>query len=672
MLEVENLTQYLELFGPTLGAQIERRFSPLVDRDTCSTYRSSMHLRREPYQAQWTVIEAIAASWNAKKYAAIVSGEPGVGKTLVSMAGVHLHAAGRPYRALVLCPSHLVEKWIREIQGTIPGDGLTRCFAAEISSYKSMLRLRSSGDPSGPEFWVMSGSKSKLGSTSVPAFNAKKIFHAERTSDGIKKSIHEKLRCPSCGTPITKIEENERGVMVEVDATVEDLQKKRSKCKCCGEALFQWTRRYDRWPCADIVAKQMRHFFDYLIVDEAHETKGENTAAGNAVSKMAGAVKYKIAMTGTLMNGYASSLLPTLFRMNPSRMVHIGMRWGKSQEFALKYGRLETVTVNKVLSVKSNKVSKGQQVSKEVRERPGIMPGLYGECLMGDTTFLQLADLGVDLPKQTTKMHAVKMDSEMRAAYHEMESQLRDNLAGMLRSGSKAAMSMILNTLIGWPDYPRDFGKIGYMNEYGEWVDVCVPPDLSAAVVREKEQVAVDVVTDAVSRGNQVWLYNVMTGKRDVQPRLESLIRKAGIDVRVLRSAEVPTAKREAWIRENCKAQCMIMHPKLVATGLDAFDSIDNQFNYNVLFFYSTGYVLDTVRQAACRSRRIGQWKPTELHFSYYAETMQEQAAELMARKTRAAESLEGVFTETGLASLAGGDEDASMALVRTLERKVA
>jgi hypothetical protein len=199
---------------------------------------------------------------------------------------------------------------------------------------------------------------------------------------------------------------------------------------------------------------------------------------------------------------------------------------------------------------------------------------------------------------------------------------------------------------------------------------VCQPPDLDLGVVRAKEQLAVDVVCDAVSRGNQVWLYNVMTGVRDVQPRLESLLLKAGIDVRVLRSNKVSTGERESWIRKNCEADCMIMHPRLVATGLDAFDAIDNKFNYNCLFFYSTGYVLNTVRQASGRARRIGQTKPCELHFAYYAETMQEQAAILMSQKTKAAESLEGVFTESGLASLAGSDDNAAMALVKTLMRK--
>jgi hypothetical protein len=47
-----------------------------------------------------------------------VQGEMGVGKSSVGSAVMELLNA---YPAIVVCPPHLVPKWIREIEETIPG-----------------------------------------------------------------------------------------------------------------------------------------------------------------------------------------------------------------------------------------------------------------------------------------------------------------------------------------------------------------------------------------------------------------------------------------------------------------------------------------------------------------------------------------------------------------------
>jgi len=51
---------------------------------------------------------------------AIIVGECGTGKTLMSVAVAHAvahtHSEGRPYTAIGMCPPHLVFKWAREAQ----------------------------------------------------------------------------------------------------------------------------------------------------------------------------------------------------------------------------------------------------------------------------------------------------------------------------------------------------------------------------------------------------------------------------------------------------------------------------------------------------------------------------------------------------------------------------
>ena len=46
----------------------------------------------------------------------------GTGKTQIGACTVHAHAAGKPYRAIVMAPPHLVEIWRAELHAIFPDD----------------------------------------------------------------------------------------------------------------------------------------------------------------------------------------------------------------------------------------------------------------------------------------------------------------------------------------------------------------------------------------------------------------------------------------------------------------------------------------------------------------------------------------------------------------------
>ena len=77
----------------------------------------------------------------------------GTGKTFIGAAAAHM-AGFR--RVLVLCPPHLVPKWRREVEMTVPG-----ARAAIVESITDLERLRFSIGP-GPLFVVMSRERAKL------------------------------------------------------------------------------------------------------------------------------------------------------------------------------------------------------------------------------------------------------------------------------------------------------------------------------------------------------------------------------------------------------------------------------------------------------------------------------------------------------------------------------
>ena len=90
----------------------------------------------------------------------------------------------------------------------------------------------------------------------------------------------------------------------------------------------------------------------------------------------------------------------------------------------------------------------------------------------------------------------------------------------------------------------------------------------------------------------------------------------------------------------------LITNPRCVETGLDL-----NAFT--TLIFYSMGYNLFTLRQAARRSWRINQTAPrVEVYMLYYVDTMQAKAMKLMASKLAVAGIIEGNLSEEGLAAM--------------------
>src|SRR5262245_54221930 len=76
------------------------------------------------------------------------------------------------------------------------------------------------------------------------------------------------------------------------------------------------------------------------------------------------------------------------------------------------------------------------------------------------------------------------------------------------------------------------------------------------------------------------------------------------------------------------------------------------------------------MRQAARGSWRISQPKDCTIDYLYYQETMQHRAINLVSRKIAAALSLEGEFSEDGLAAMAG-DDNMQMALAKSMAEKI-
>ena len=125
--------------------------------------------------------------------------------------------------------------------------------------------------------------------------------------------------------------------------------------------------RFRRFSIADYVKRFLNGYFDFFICDEVHEMKGGNTAQGNAFGTLASACKKTIALTGTLLGGYASHMFYLQYRMSPQVMAKEGFGYGNRMNFVNRYGVLERIT--KYYPGDDNICSKGKKGTTVTREK---------------------------------------------------------------------------------------------------------------------------------------------------------------------------------------------------------------------------------------------------------------------------------------------------------------
>jgi hypothetical protein len=673
--DIHSLDEYLLAHGADLARLAVGSLNPLVDPDRDELPDMSGFLRA-PRLAQPKAIAGVVAALEAHKRA-FLWGDTGTGKTLMGLCAVHLHAKGKPYRCLISCPDHLVDKWEREVATTFREGHLF-----VVNKWSDVLSLDEKFGWSKCNAYVILGRDM-----------AKWMPNRRVIGSGCRL-----LKCPKCG----QYDRMSDGTLAQRDTTrgfpncrAEHVETKGGKPYTvkCGEPLWQWTRQPPRWSPARIIHKKLRGFFDYLIIDELHEHKSEDSEQALASAKLIASCKHVVAMTGTMTGGTATDLLPFLFRMRPSTVKASGFDWGQKTAWAEKYGNVSRVVTTTIEAPRPWKPGKPQEKPKEQRierksVKPGVMPSLFIDHLLGSSVFVGLDEVAEGLPAffeypggpfrssndrtwdfiYSQRYHdgAVSLDTPTAFEYERLERTMREANNRLLREGNTRFMSAMLHTLLAYPDHPYDWSDVGYTDELGYRIEVVSPRSLDGSI-RPKEQKLLDICANL---DEQKWVYVQMTGVRDVQERLRFLLEREGHRVAVLRQDTVVPRQREAWLRQNgSKYDIIISHPRLVGTGLDFFDS-EHTYNYNNIIFYQTGYNAYQVLQAAGRAWRFGQTKNCRVYYLYYKDTMQHKAMKLMAMKVAARAALHGDLSASTLASLLGADAD-HMSMARLLTEAV-
>lgn len=633
------------------------------------------------------------------------------------------------YRVLVVCPTVLLAKWERELIETVPHAVVFR-----IKNYRDLLGMAGQyredrgrfephwarpqdedgtrgagvrvdslaarnerlegehrvrrGDvrtyPIGYEFYLIGREMMKLSGSWKHSFGNRWMVNEGGRGKRIGNAGFDGLPCcPSCkGLIRTKKTGDPEDETYFKDA--------RRNCQCkvknpdgvtfrdCGERMWQETGKpARRYAPSRTIQKRMKGYFDVSIFDEAHEYKSDNSLQADAVGGIAASSKKCMALTGTLVGGYAWHLRSLLFRLKIAQtLITEGLEWKKVTEFNKRYGRIFTRETIYPSGEESGRAY-GRNKKRAVHQKPapGIVYSVF-KHIIHNSIFLSLKEVAANLPDLDERVIRVDMEPALAQAYGRVEREITRHVKEKLLTGSRKALGMMVQTLLLYPDHPFGWENgVGYrersrVTKQMEWVTVCYPHNLerNPQILRNKEMACLEWTKGQVKKGHQVWLYCTYVGKKNTMNPLAVRLRAAGLRVAEMYSGEVEPIKREAWISEHGPKHDVIMsNPEAVKTGLDFFDKKPGGHNYSSIGFYQTGYSIFTLRQASRRAWRIGQKRPCETAYFFYTGTMQERAMGLMGKKIKAAQQLEGDFSCEGLAAEAGDEGDMEAALARSL-----
>jgi len=233
---VYSVTQYLNTFGVQIAERIKGQFEPLFDPATESLSPEILavnaHIKRNAgyslYDAQLAVAEAHKRCLEQQK-ATLCIAECGAGKTKIGITALHAYQQGKSSAArakhfnIILCPSHMTKKWVREIEESLPST-----FATVITSITELNKVYAAYERDNKTCYViMSKEKARDGHMLRPA-----AFWSKRRNAFV---------CPNCyASVMVELIDCDSTYVVPADPFFFRRENKQNhKCRECNSLL--WT-----------------------------------------------------------------------------------------------------------------------------------------------------------------------------------------------------------------------------------------------------------------------------------------------------------------------------------------------------------------------------------------------------------------------------------------------
>ena len=405
------------------------------------------------------------------------------------------------------------------------------------------------------------------------------------------------------------------------------------------------------------------YFAEGILVHNCHEYATETSAQSRSAHRLTGLKLPTLLMTGSIMNGYAGSLFINMWSMSHSFREEFDR--SEKQRFIDRYGYRKMFVQQKdddgeiiEYGSQSDRVT---TTEKAAGFAPGILPLFLLRHLLRISVTLHKADLALDLPKCTQRMHLIAPDQEQEKNYKMLQTGLLNKIkADMFDSclsgklfGQLAELPSYLDRAVVGNTVERTEFEIRYPESVGGEL-VVEAPTFPDDVLLPKEEWMLDTIEQELSEGRNCMVF---CWHRSLLNRLAELIeQRIGEDVAVLHAEKVSTKKRQAWITKqvvNKGVRVMVANPVTIQTGLN------NLVHFNTEIWMESPACNPIVyRQAVGRVDRIGAKKETRIHFPVYSGTLQEQLYDLLMRKVAVSVSTDGLDPESALQAAGVGADD--------------
>ena len=693
--DINSLNQYINHFAPDLARAVQSNVDVLFDPsrgDTFSQafYELNAHANRQGltgmFVPQASTVSAISKTIDKEKFV-FVCGEMGVGKTVISASAPYVHARDKGhqgYRAIVLSPNIMLDKWKREIEERVPNADVRI-----IRSFTDLVDMdRLAKRPDRPTYFVISQTTFKTSYPKEPIRLRQmgtKTLGTEELSD-----VNERNRdLKEAKLPLLSVNTNGRymGLVNEDDAflcprchfdwgykafglklTKPSKSSMKNRCKCgqkmWGALKLPSTSKQRKVSPAWYINKFFpRGYFEYLLVDEAHEFKSGDTEIGRALGQLVNHTTYQLLMTGTLFGGRATDLFYLVARLKPRKLKQENMNYQSHRTFHDRYGVSQTRSV-------FNRIS--ERTDNRRVDRPGISPSLYPMYLMGSAVFLDLSDLGYALPPYEELPQIIPLNDDLSIAYENAMRQVQwfhdsnANDKDFKRLHPSYTASTLLHQLNSMLDRPYARKKISLFDIRGQETVIYEQDEFDRSYRPNKYLELLNLIEEEKAQGRKVLVYAKDVDTNHPEHGLDLWIKETleadGISTGLLRATgkdsdgeNYPAGPdREKWLKKKQAMHdwdVLVVNPSLVKVGLDMLE-------YKTIVFYQFGLSSFEYMQASRRSWRIRQDQNIRVVTFAYQHTPQQYYLELLATKIDAALTVQGKMSDEGMRSMADTSSD--------------
>lgn len=445
----------------------------------------------------------------------------------------------------------------------------------------------------------------------------------------------------------------------------------------CHELLYGLGNTPRRYPLSKLITRRYPDRFDLVILDEAHEFNHADSAQARAAHRLVALPGVPtLAMTGTLMNGYASSLFANLHALVEGFREEF--RHDEQTRFVRRFGFLRT---ERNVQGDQAQVVHGTTSDRKVRRRkiseaPGVMPGLIFRHLLPTAVVVHKEEVAEFLPpklelpaplvlaeggEDASTDTADPQDDLAQALiteYQRLQTRLlRQIKADRRESGLSGKLFGALGTLPSYLDRATDDlppFEIRYPESVGGQLIARAEP-FPADWRTPKEVWLLERLEHYLDRDENVVVFLSNTGTEHLPYRLLRLIREVTPDAEWLDVTQVPTQKRNQWIKDHRDLRVLLVNPEAVKTGLNSLT------RYSVALWHQLAPAL-TYRQANGRLHRLGQTKPVTIKVPYYRDTAQEIRFHLLAETVSTSKQVDALDLVAALKAAGASPEETTEA----------